>query len=661
MALPKLPKVVEDVKARPFKKNYILFWNNLGLDLNRIVHTFAPGGPQDGPPVSARALAILHLAIHDAYFGVFPWKEHTGVVTLPDIPLYLDENRIGETEAPTSEEAKDAVAGAAIRVLRKLYTEPNKPNPIGSDPSQARQITQSLADFIDTNVNTYTDFHGLNVGSKGYQHGVKVADRILIEHEVKSTDIGAGSGDYKPKSGEAFAFDDDPSHPVRLRPDLGNKAMRPYHGPKYGTTATIMAATKDFKIAEPYIKPGYPIPLSGNDVRYNQYLESLEDVYRMGGAEGLPSTRRRPAQTAEALFWAYDGVKLIGTPPRLYNQIIRQVAFDKAKQPIDSDRNNADFARLLALANVAMSDAGVFCWREKYAYEVWRPLSGVRQHPGDSAPEGAARPFWKVLGAPATNSDEGGFKPPFPAYPSGHATFGAAAFQVVRRFYHERCTGPVISALLDTQKGDPTGQSEESTTNKASNINGAPSNPPICGNDTLGFTFVSDELNGISRELYQAYIPTVDLKDQPGDVRTRISLTFKSMKHAIYSNAISRIWLGVHWHFDAFAGYDIMHPYADGETPATGKDKFNEPKRGPGYDTNPYRPKCYKQLYQCDADGSTKYREVEEMNWFHTSTTVGKDTRYYGGVPLGMQIADNIFETGMKSEGSLLNLSPQSC
>ena len=55
------------------------------------------------------------------------------------------------------------------------------------------------------------------------------------------------------------------------------------------------------------------------------------------------------------------------------------------------------------------------------------------------------------LGAPASNLTGPNFTPPFPAYPSGHAGFGGALFQVMRRFY---------------------------------------------GTDNIAFTFVSDEFNG---------------------------------------------------------------------------------------------------------------------------------------------------------------------
>lgn len=147
-------------------------------------------------------------------------------------------------------------------------------------------------------------------------------------------------------------------------------------------------------------------------------------------------------------------------------------------------------------------------------------------------------------------------------------------------------------------------------------------------NDNLGFCFVSDELNGIGRELYQRYDPSRPITDQPGDVRTRLVLEFKSMKHAIFDNAISRIWLGVHWHFDAFAGEDIM-------------PKFDRSKcEGP--DINLQKPKDYKQLYQCEEDGSTKYLDVKDMNWFKTKGAREGDPKeyFYGGVPLGMLIAD---------------------
>ncbi len=48
----------------------ILFWNEVALEANRVSHTDADKREQNGPTLSSRALAIVHLAMYDAYAGV---------------------------------------------------------------------------------------------------------------------------------------------------------------------------------------------------------------------------------------------------------------------------------------------------------------------------------------------------------------------------------------------------------------------------------------------------------------------------------------------------------------------------------------------------------------------------------------------------------------
>ena len=97
---------------------------------------------------------------------------------------------------------------------------------------------------------------------------------------------------------------------------------------------------------------------------------------------------------------------------------------------------------LTARSQAADADAGILAWDQKYCHDLWRPVVGIREHDVSMGPTGTGNnnidnnchTLWLPLGAPNTNSTAKNFTPPFPAYPSGHATFGAAAFHMTRLF-----------------------------------------------------------------------------------------------------------------------------------------------------------------------------------------------------------------------------------
>jgi hypothetical protein len=210
-------------------------------------------------------------------------------------------------------------------------------------------------------------------------------------------------------------------------------------------------------------------------------------------------TLRTAEQTQISLFWGYDGSPGLATPPRLYNQIAEVPALQQNNSEVQN-------ARFFALVNIAMADAGIACWDGKYDYNFWRPITAIRENDPGTGPTGLGSgnlflvgqgdPGWTPLGAPADNGHGTNFTPPFPAYASGHATFGAALFRTMADFF---------------------------------------------GRDYIQFTIGSDEFNGVTQ-------------DQNGEVRPVVYRTFTSFSQAAEENGQSRIYLGIHWSFDKEQG-----------------------------------------------------------------------------------------------------------
>ena len=570
-----LPPVNEPAE---YNQNYILYWNSVALDLNRLVTTLA--GPLNGPPGAARVLGILHLAIHDAYFAI---ETSSGTPTY--LPPSTNPGGPSTTLPPLlgATDARQAVAGAANTVLIQQYTT--------LSPNIATATTIQLAQFLR---NAVSAFPSLDTLSSGYRFGVAVGNAMLNLLAIKPGEPGFDQDSYRPRPGK-FRFDDDPTNPVRIVPvDVNDptgpkQAVHIYQAPFYGMTAKRVAvqgvidgAQTEHIIADPPI----------NDLA--EYYAAFDDIYREGGAPGLNTTRRTPQQTVIGFFWAYDGSNIIGTPPRLFNQIIRKIAFENKPAGITDEKTNADFARLFALINASMADAGIFAWQEKYCFEFWRPLSGVRE---DDSP--FADPFWLTLGAPETNSNQIAIKPPFPACkyiscslvgsttftdraidPSGHATFSGACFQAARSYYKQR-----------------------------DNLTFAPDEP-----DNISFSFVSEELNGVSRDLRNPYDPNIAITDQLGTVRTRVKRHFPSLWDAMFDAALSRVFLGVHWRFDAFASRDTL-------ASTTVK-----------------------------SDGTTDYKAAVDVRYETLGPRADRPGGLFpiGGVPLGIGIANDIFQGGLK-------------
>lgn len=143
------------------------------------------------------------------------------------------------------------------------------------------------------------------------------------------------------------------------------------------------------------------------------YAYEFETVKQYGAAN---STVRSANQTEVALFWADGGGT--ATPPGHWNVIAQDVAVARGT-------TLAENARLFALLNFAAADSAIACWDAKYAYNLWRPITAVREADNDGNPETPGDPVWTPLIA----------TPPFPEYSSGHSTFSRSAATVLAGFF----------------------------------------------------------------------------------------------------------------------------------------------------------------------------------------------------------------------------------
>jgi hypothetical protein len=434
------PRFHHGMKPRPrFGLDAVRGWSDIALDANALDHArSAPNGPEQlGPLRTARALAIVHIAIFDAVNAIAGG--------------YRGYTRLGHVTDLVSVDA--AVAQAAHDTLAALF------------PSQAMSFDMQLAEDLSRIRDGRAKRNGVDLGGRAAAAilALRASDGSQHLEELFGTE-------YLPAAG-ANKWRQDPISDIPIA--LGSRwgeLVAPF----------VLTSADQFPIPAP--------PAAGSP----EFIAAFDEVKNYGGCGSDPAacavgfdgfvtpTIRTPEQTQIGIYWGYDGTPGLGTPPRLYNQIAVQIAEQKGSSGLE-------LARLLALINVAMADAGLAAWKAKYDYEFARPITAIRE---------AGFPTWTPLCAPASNKIGPNFTPPFPAYASGHATFGAALFQILRKFYHT---------------------------------------------DRIAFTFVSDEFNGVTM-------------DNAGMPRPLLPRSFSSLSQAEEENGQSRIYLGIHWAFDKTEG-----------------------------------------------------------------------------------------------------------
>jgi hypothetical protein len=437
----------------PLRIDPVLLWNEVANIVHVIDHTPGnlPGSGlfvQGGPTRAARAYGMVQGAVFDAVNAID--RSYTP---------YLLTRTFGAFASKPA-----AVAAAAHDTLASLF------------PQQRAALDEALQRYLAAIPNGEAENEGVRAG-RAAAVAMLAARRNDGADAPMSYTPGNLPGQHRV----------DP-----LNPNQG--FLAPGWGDVVPFTLNAGGGTDAFQSPPPPALTSAAYATAFNEVK----VVGAEDA-EMADRDRNGRPDRTREQTVIGIYWGYDGSRGLGTPPRLYNQIARTLAVQERNSLVEN-------ARLFALVNLAMADVGIQCWDAKYDYDFWRPILGVREADPGTGPTGRGdgNPFtrgeadWRPLGAPNTNAPPGSinFTPPFPAYGSGHASFGAVLFKTLGRFY---------------------------------------------GRDDIRFTFVSDEFNGRNR-------------DVSGAVRPRIPRTFSSFSQASEENGQSRIYLGIHWAFDKTGG-----------------------------------------------------------------------------------------------------------
>jgi membrane-associated phospholipid phosphatase len=352
------------VAARPadaYSGNVATEWFSLALQLTQQTPGFSP-------PVAARALAYLSLALYES--------------VVPGMPLHqslagqLNELSSLPWAQPDEPLHWPTVANAAMALMTRMMF------------SNASAENKTRIDLLERNlpVKYGQDFDPLfvtaEISNRSETFGKLMAMAIMTwartdgGHEAWGP-LRRSRQNYVPPSGAGQ---------WSATPPTFSPALLPWWG-----------EVRPFVLKGPADCPAPPPPAYSEEPSSPFYKEAQE-VYRV-------SNQATQEQRQFALYWADDPGK---TPTPAGHWVYIATDLVKARKS-----NLADAAQTYARLNIAMSDAFIAAWQTKYALNLLRPVTYV-QLVIDSN--------W----VPALMNT-----PPFPEFPSGHSVQSSSAAAVL--------------------------------------------------------------------------------------------------------------------------------------------------------------------------------------------------------------------------------------
>lgn len=290
-------------------------WHALALDRMEVYWVLLPDIRTATPARTARAMALLNVAMYDAL--VATWDAKFTYRRRPPSSVDTRVHALARNDgAPSYPSEHAAVAAAAAAVLSYIFPREDTLSfhAAAREAGDAR-IVAGAAYRSDVDA--------------GYAIGRAVAAQVLARAEA--------DGSKEPWTGTV------PTGPTMWRP-TPNKFVQVPFDPTAGTWKPwVITSGSAFRPSPP------PAPAS------TEFGHDLDELRAM-------STGRTLTQTNTARYWATDA------PSAKWEMFMRD-EIERRRLPA------VHAARALALASVAMFDAFVACWDAKYFYWFYRPIT----------------------------------------------------------------------------------------------------------------------------------------------------------------------------------------------------------------------------------------------------------------------------------------------
>ncbi len=366
-------------------KPLCLQWNQLVLEAIKLTKT--------SPPLAARALAMVHTAIYDA------WSVYQEKAISSSTALLI---KIKDDSDCAKENKHKAFSYAAYRVLMDCFW--------GALPAQNKNM---FRDFMcelnynpdDTSLDTTTPQGIGNLAAKlviEFRNGDGANQHGTLQMPAWSDYTG-----YKSVNTWDKVNDLDHWQPLRTEGPPGEFKVQNFLVPHWGLVKPFaLNYNWQFRPMPPYRK------------HEAQFKEQVKETITNSG--GLTDK-----QKAIAEYWA-DGPGTY-TPPGHWCEIAQFIATCKKY-------GNYDCIKLFFALTNTLLDASIACWECKRNYDSVRPITAVRELYKGKDIQAWGGPHKGTQTIKGENFQSYIATPPFPEHVSGHSNFSRSAAVILKSY-----------------------------------------------------------------------------------------------------------------------------------------------------------------------------------------------------------------------------------